>query len=77
MTALKYIPSTVLRRGAQKLLLHRHVDNNVDMSEQFMGYTWCKVRISRDKGCFAGWTGERNNNIILGKVDQRVWSFHV
>ena len=67
MTALKYIASSaVLRRGPQKLLLHRHVDNDVDMSEQFKGYTWCKVQISRDKDCFAGRTGERDNNIVVG-----------
>ena len=65
MTALKYIASAVLRRAAQKLLLHRRVDNNVDMSERFIGYTWCKVRISRDKGCFAGRTGDRDNKIIV------------
>ena len=35
MTALIYIASAVLCRGAQKSLLHRHVDNNVDMPEQF------------------------------------------
>ena len=66
MTALKYMASAVLRSGAQKLLLHRHADNNVDESEQFIGYTWCIVRISRDKGCFAGRTGERDNNINVG-----------
>ena len=66
MTALKYIASAVLRRGAQKSLLHRHVDNNVDMTEYFIGYTWCKVRISRDKGCFAGRIAERDNSIVMG-----------
>ena len=48
ITALKYITSVVLRRGAPKSLLHRHVDNNVDISEQFKGYTWWEVRIARD-----------------------------
>ena len=40
MAALKYITSAVLRRGASKSLLHRHIDNNVDISEQFKWYTY-------------------------------------
>ena len=66
MTALKYITSAVLRRGAPKSLLHRHVDNNVDISKQCKGYTWWEVRISRDKGCFAGREAERDKSKICG-----------
>ena len=40
MTALKNITSTVLRRGSPKSLLHRHVDNDVDIFEQFKAYTY-------------------------------------
>ena len=50
----------------KKPLLHRRVDDSIDTSVQFMGYSWCKVRISRDKGYFAGRTGERDNSIIMG-----------
>ena len=60
MTALKYITSAVLPRGTPNSLLHRHVDNNVDISEQFKGYTWWEVRISRDKGCLAGREAEKD-----------------
>ena len=57
----------VLRRGAQKSLLHRRIDNNVQMSVQLIGCTWCKVLISRDKGCFAGWIGKRGDSIFMGR----------
>ena len=46
-------------------LLHRHVYNSTNVSVQFMGYTSCEVRISRDKRCFAGRTGERDTSIIM------------
>ena len=60
MTALKIYRRCSITPWGAKHLLHRHVDNNVDMPEQFIiGYNWSKVRISRDKGCFAGRTGER------------------
>ena len=52
--------------GRKNLLLRRDVDNNVDISEQFIGCTWCKVRISRDKGCFAGREAERDKSKICG-----------
>ena len=42
------------------------VYNNVDMSVQFMRYTRCEVRISRDNGCSAGRIGERDDNTIMG-----------
>ena len=66
MTASKIYRQCSISPWGSKTLLHQHVDNNVDMSEQFIGYTWCKVRIARDKGCFAGWTGERDTNTIVG-----------
>ena len=64
MTALKYIASAVLRRGAQKSLLHRHVDNNVDMSEQGIPGVKCGSRAPR----VASRGGQRRgkNDIIVG-----------
>ena len=59
---IKIYLSAVLRRGAPKSLLPRHVDNKVDISEQFKGYTWWEVRISAGKGCFSGWAGKRGNS---------------
>ena len=38
----------------------------VDMSVQFMRYTRCEVRISRDNGCSAARIGERDDNTIMG-----------
>ena len=77
MTALNYIASAVLRHGAQQTLLHRHVANNVDVSEYFIGYTWYKVRISCDKGCFAGRTAKRDSSITMGYSGSTSWYFHV
>ena len=57
-----YIGRAVLRHGAQKSLLRRHVDNDVGISEQFIGCTWCAVRLSRGKGCFAGRAGKMDNS---------------
>ena len=37
------------------------------MSVQLIGCTWCKVLISRDKGCFAGRIGKRDNSIFMGQ----------
>ena len=65
MAAFKSVQ--VLRREAQKSLLHRLEDNNVDMSVQFMAYTWWKVRISRDKGALAP-QGGQGRKIIPGMV---------
>ena len=59
-------PVQVLRRGAQKSLLHRHVDNNVDTSVQVMRGTWCKVRFLRDRDCFAWRTVGKDKSIIMG-----------
>ena len=55
---VKIYPSAVLRRGAPKSLLHRHVDNKVDISEQFKGSKCRKC----GKGCFAGRAGKRGNS---------------
>ena len=54
MTALKIYRPCRIAPWSAKSLLRRHVDNNVDISEQFIGCTWCALRISRGKGCFAG-----------------------
>ena len=66
MTALKIYRQCRIAPWSAKSLLRRHVDNNVDISEQFIGYTWCEVRISRDKGCFAGRQAERDQSKFCG-----------
>ena len=66
MTAIKMYRQCSVTPWGAKIALHRRVDNNVDMSERFIVYTWCKVLISLGKGCFAGRTGERDNNFVVG-----------